>query len=294
LVGGNSTEAVTKAWEDRAPEKIRKNAVHALEFLVTASPEAMNAMSREEQDSYFEQSVEWLKERHGAENVISAVVHRDETTPHLTAMIIPLDENEKLNARKFTAGRKAMADMQTEFADRVGQGFGLERGVAGSDADHQSIRKYYTRVNEAPSVEIEIPDRKKGGLLSKAEQTEAEWAQSVKEAVTDRLTDSAVHHAEKLAEATQRANLSDRRALAVERFSLLVTRDMPADEYAKIYSEDREHLNDRQKHIAGVVTKNQDVELPKTDREIENERIKEIQKQRKLEQSQSRDEGHEF
>lgn len=89
LVGGDTSQAVLDAWKDRAPEKIRSNAVHGLEYFVGGSPEALKAMSRQEQDAYFSAALDWLKARHGAENVLSAVIHRDETTPHMTVMTIP-------------------------------------------------------------------------------------------------------------------------------------------------------------------------------------------------------------
>ena len=43
----------------------------------------MASKSREEQDAYFRDALDWLKGRHGAENVVYAGIHRDETTPHL-------------------------------------------------------------------------------------------------------------------------------------------------------------------------------------------------------------------
>jgi len=51
LQGPDTSEAVLDAWRDRAPEKIRANAVHGLEYFIGASPEAMHAMSRDEQDA---------------------------------------------------------------------------------------------------------------------------------------------------------------------------------------------------------------------------------------------------
>jgi hypothetical protein len=81
---------VIAAWEARAPEKIRKNAVHALEYFVGASPEKMAVMSRTQQDAYFRKALDWFEERHGKDNVLSAVIHRDETTPHMQILVIPL------------------------------------------------------------------------------------------------------------------------------------------------------------------------------------------------------------
>ena len=127
-IGPDNAEGVAEAWADRTPEKIRKNAVHALEYLVTASPEALSAMSKDEQDAYFAKGLDWLCRRHGADNVLSAVIHRDETTPHLTAMVIPLDDRGHLNARSFTGGKLQLSEMQTDFAAAVSD-WGIERGI---------------------------------------------------------------------------------------------------------------------------------------------------------------------
>ena len=70
------------AFRSRLPESFRKDAVQAVEYLITASPEAMQGKPKSEQDAYFRDSLEWLKQRHGAENVVYAGIHwgRDDTT----------------------------------------------------------------------------------------------------------------------------------------------------------------------------------------------------------------------
>ena len=124
LRGENSAENVLKSWHDRAPDKIRKNAVHGLEYFVGGSPEKMQVMSRDDQDQYFRDALTWIEKRHGAENVLSAVIHRDETTPHMTVMTIPLDAKGKLNARSFVGSRATLSALQTEFAEEVGRNMG--------------------------------------------------------------------------------------------------------------------------------------------------------------------------
>jgi len=126
--------------------KVRSNAVLAIEYLITASPEAMHSKTRDEQDAYFHDALAWLKERHGEENVIHAGIHRDESTPHLYCYVVPLDQRGKLNCRAFLGGAATLRDMQTAFANRVGSIHGLERGVEGSRASHQSIRRFYGRL----------------------------------------------------------------------------------------------------------------------------------------------------
>jgi len=151
LIGATSTVTAIQEFNDRLPDKVRKNGVLALEYLITASPEKMHAKSRAEQDAYLTDSLTWLKEKHGAENVFCAAVHRDETTPHLVAYVMPKDEKGKLNCRKFLGDRGALSELQTDFADRVGKRHGLERGILGSKAKHERVSRFYGLITqEAP------------------------------------------------------------------------------------------------------------------------------------------------
>ena len=55
----------------------------------------------------FNDALKWLRERHGGSNVVYAGIHRDETTPHMYAYVVPLDEaTGRLNCRKWLGGAK--------------------------------------------------------------------------------------------------------------------------------------------------------------------------------------------
>lgn len=180
-IGAADVDTALKRFNARLPDKVRKNAVLAVEYLITASPEDMRGKSREEQDAYFRDGLDWLKRRHGAENVVYAGIHRDETTPHMYAYVVPLDRQGKLNCRSFLGGAQALSQMQTEFAQEVGQQHGLQRGIEGSKARHTSIQQYYSRVNQAfeqlPEVKTPAPklrpEPEKPGLLAGSAAKEA-------------------------------------------------------------------------------------------------------------------------
>lgn len=127
----------------------RKNAVVAVEVLVTASPEAMADMTREQQNQYFAKSYSFLKKKFGAENVVFGVIHRDESTPHLSALVVPIAPTGRLSATHFFDGRAKLSAMQTAFASEVGEAFGLRRGIEGSKAKHQTIKRFYGELEEA-------------------------------------------------------------------------------------------------------------------------------------------------
>ncbi|EPF73552.1 hypothetical protein GCM10025882_11720 [Acinetobacter gyllenbergii] len=137
--------------KNRLPEKTRSNAVLCVEYLITMSPD-WSGLGTEREADFFKTSVEWLKQKHGAENVISTSIHRDETTPHLVAYVVPIDSQGKLNAREFLGGRAKLSKMQTDFHNEV-KHLGLERGLEGSKAEHTTIREFY--------AEIQKPDDKK-------------------------------------------------------------------------------------------------------------------------------------
>jgi hypothetical protein len=137
---------VMDAIKNRMPEKIRKNAVLCIEYLFTGSPE-WDGWGTDKEKTYFDKAVEFLKARHGAENVVATSIHRDETTPHLVAYVVPIDERGKLNAREFLGGRDKLSAMQTSFADKV-KDLGLERGLEGSKARHTTIKSYYAEIQK--------------------------------------------------------------------------------------------------------------------------------------------------
>ena len=160
---GSVDEALDRFNERLATQaKVRSNAVLAVEYLITASPEDMQGKSHREQDDYFRDALKWLQAKHGKENVVYAGIHRDEQTPHMYAYVVPIDERGKLNCRAFLGGAKALIQMQTDFASAVGRKHGLARGLEGSRARHTSIRQYYARVRAAtPSTPvIDVPRSK--------------------------------------------------------------------------------------------------------------------------------------
>jgi len=185
LKGADTVQGGLQTWNARAPEKVRINAVHGLEYFVGGSPDRLNAMSRTEQNAYFSKALEWFEDRHGAENIISAVVHRDETTPHMQIIVIPLDERNKLNARALVGGKDNLRQLQTNFAEQVGVEFGLQRGIERSNARHHTIKEYYARAQTPLKDDLTLPERRVAGGLWSTSETDEEWRQRASEAAID-------------------------------------------------------------------------------------------------------------
>lgn len=154
-IGADSAEQALVKINELLPEKRRKDAVLCIEYLITGSPEAMNNKSKKDQNDYFHDALEWLKQRHGEENVCYAGIHRDETTPHLYAYVVPLERaTGRLNAKKWLGGRDSLKTMQSEFAELVGKSHGLERGIEHKKSHHQTLKQFYGALEQE---KIKIP-----------------------------------------------------------------------------------------------------------------------------------------
>ncbi len=148
------------------PEKIRKNAVRSVEFMMTVSPEVM---SRKDFNSvkYLNDCAEWVRQKFGKDNVFFVAHHRDKTTPHISILITPKGENGKLNARKFFGGREKLSELQTSFYEEVGKAYGLERGIRGSKAKHKTIKTWYAEQNQEAKKLEEVAQEIAGRIPEK-------------------------------------------------------------------------------------------------------------------------------
>ena len=163
--------------------KIRKDQVCCIEIRLSASPEAMAEIIAEGRlMDWCRESVKWAQREHGKENIVSAVLHMDEETPHLHVSLVPVVRGEskkqattkkrlaKDKEKAATEGtespkkkrrykKKADASTlrlcaddimtksglkrrQTEYAEAMEQ-FGLRRGEEGSPARHKELAQYY-------------------------------------------------------------------------------------------------------------------------------------------------------
>ncbi len=162
-----STDEAMGRLRELLPERRRKDAVLAVEYVMTASPEWFETATPREQAKFFTLSKIWLEEKYGKDRVVAAVVHRDEATPHLSAYVVPLTEDRRLSAKEFIGSRKKMRDDQTSFAKSVSP-LGLERGIKGSKATHQTVQHYYESLNRGISKTVTIePEYLKPQILKK-------------------------------------------------------------------------------------------------------------------------------
>ncbi len=128
--------------EKKSGKKTRKDAVAAIEVLMTASPEFFKDKQEWQVQVWAERSTDWAKNHFGQDNIVSAMLHRDESTPHLHIMVFPETPDHRLSAKEWLDGGDKMRDMQDRYAQAV-KIDGLERGVKGSKARHLDIKRWY-------------------------------------------------------------------------------------------------------------------------------------------------------
>lgn len=265
LMTAKSTEEGMENFRAILPEKVRKNAVLAIEYLITASPEVMAEKSKDEQDRYLNDSLEWLREKHGADNVFCAVIHRDETTPHLVAYVMPRDERGKLNCRKFLGERSALRQIQTDFADRVGKRHGLKRGIEGSKAKHQTVSRYYATIQKnAPESDSTTffgnirPDAHEGALNALRAFQEREKAIKNREQVLEQKISEAegAIEAKESAELAAREDRQARYRVELERDRYKQQLDELREEY-QVMDQARMDAIDEARHYRDLIPDNQ-------------------------------------
>lgn len=168
LIGGEDPSADVMALlpslGQRDPEtgKIlrRSNSVLAIEILITTSPEWFHDATPEMIADWKSKSLQWLKDEYGEENVAHVRLHADETTPHITGYIVPRDPiTGSLNCRRWIGERSQLRDQQTAYAASV-EHLGLQRGVRGSTAAHEAVKRVYGAISaDQQPVRVPKPSR---------------------------------------------------------------------------------------------------------------------------------------
>ncbi len=135
------TEFINKRIDElNLPTKPRKDAVLMASFVIGSDGEFFKGLSREQQEDFFAECTRYFMDKYGEENIISAVVHLDETTPHLHLNLIPI-RNGRLCCKDLF-NRAELTKLQTNFHEAVGKRWGLERGREGNTKKHLSTAEY--------------------------------------------------------------------------------------------------------------------------------------------------------
>ena len=145
---------IDKRIKELAPKrKIKDDAVLITSFILGSDKEFFDGISPEAQKRFFDDCTEFFAERYGKENVVSAVVHLDESTPHLHFNLMPVTGGRLCAKELFD--RSALRELQTDFYEVVGKKYGLKRGKEGSTAKHLDTVAFKTKkMTEAAEAKI--------------------------------------------------------------------------------------------------------------------------------------------
>lgn len=148
-----------------AAKKVRagwqKSSTAVLDILVTASRADMLSWNKERQDRFFTLALNFIIAKFGGkQNVLAAVIHRDESTPHMQVILAPVDlTTGRFSASKMVGGRAQLSQLQTDFHTECGAPFDLERGQKRTNAQHVPVRAFYGAMEAGlePPAYVDVP-----------------------------------------------------------------------------------------------------------------------------------------
>ncbi len=147
------------------------------EMIFTSDQNFFDEIGFEETKRYFRESYNFIcnYKNLGSKNIVSAVVHLDEDTPHMHLLYIPVihtkdnkgNDIDKVSCREFWKGKDSYRKLQDSYHKYItSKGFNLERGQAVeiTDREHLSIKEYKQITNfentkkSLKELKVELPD----------------------------------------------------------------------------------------------------------------------------------------
>jgi hypothetical protein len=136
--------------------KTRKDSVTMVETLITASPEFIQPMDKREERAFFTKAVDFIKETIGDANIISAIVHKDEKTPHLHLCFVPITKDGRLSAKEIVGNKTKLTKWQTDFHDWMSTDYpDLERGISASETKRKHLPLWLFKSAERLDIQFE-------------------------------------------------------------------------------------------------------------------------------------------
>lgn len=161
-------QAIRHRIEEAGIKRLRPGQNTALEIILTGSPETLNSLDEKGLEKWVNESMAWAGKTWGEENIVTAVLHRDEKTPHIHLIVVPIvqglsrrskarDEmlrragkKAKTKKRNTTGNRLSANEVYTQprlyayhtsYAKEVGAHFGLKRGVRAEKGSRKNPQK---------------------------------------------------------------------------------------------------------------------------------------------------------
>lgn len=214
----NRTQAIQHRLDSAGlTRKIGNNQVRAIRVLLTGTHEDMERITNDGRlDKWCDDNLRYLADTFGKENIVSAVLHMDEQTPHIHATLVPIVKGERKRKKKEEQVKKRYRKKPTDTArlcadeimtraklksyqDTYAQAmsvYGLQRGIDGSEARHISTRQYYRDLmQQTGQLRTDI-----GQLQDRKETAQEELKQVKMEVQTEKLKSAATTAATNIAE----------------------------------------------------------------------------------------------
>ena len=129
--------------------QLHKNSIYVCEVILTSDNTFFNEIGKKRNKRYFQECFKFMTEYKGIgkENILTAVVHLDEETPHMHLVYIPVvnakdkkgNTIRKISASEFWKGKDSYKKLQNHFYKYITEkGFNLERGKENKDREHIS------------------------------------------------------------------------------------------------------------------------------------------------------------
>lgn len=185
IIGRDETylSYIDKRIKELAPKrKIKDDAVLINSFILGSDGEFFASITPEQQKEFFRDCAMCFAERYGEENIISAVVHVDETNPHMHLNLIPVLDGRLCSKKLFD--RKALRELQTDFYEKVGKKWELKRGKIGSKAEHLDTVAFKLKKMKEEATTAILQQSEAKATIAEAEQAQKE-AEPVKELLED-------------------------------------------------------------------------------------------------------------
>lgn len=160
--------------EQRAVNQVRKTSIWQSEFIISSDKDFFADMPLQEQNRFFEEAYNYLSKEFGEQNVTCAVVHYDETTPHMHFDFVPMTETNKLS-RKEVMTRERLIKIQDELPKYLQEkGFQVERGRKMVELAPEERPKHLEpgEYKKALEGEIRALERQKKQLAEKVAENE--------------------------------------------------------------------------------------------------------------------------
>ena len=266
----NRTQAIAHRIETAGiRRKVSANQVKAIRILLTGSNKDMKQMEAEGRiEDWCNDSLKWIRETYGEQNLVSAVLHMDEKTPHIHATVIPIvtgerrkagqeEQNGKKKYRKKNPqdvrlcaddvmARHRLKHYQDTYAQAMNK-YGLQRGVDGSLAKHIPTSQYYKElVERQDSLQENIET-----LLGLEEEAQKKLKKVKGEINTQKMKNAAVNATTAIADGVS-SLLGGSKVKRLEAENENLKRDT-ANLQRQVQAEQREQKNMEHRHNSEII-----------------------------------------